>query len=317
MRKDAAERKNKKKEKHEKDSSQTGYVAECTHITAMSCELTESSCRDEDEWFLDSGASRHLCHRKEWFNNLKQLSIPGVVRVGNSQIIYALAKGDIMLKTVINGKWKERTLYDVWYVPKLTKNLLSVSGITKQGSVYINKRDRCEIMRDGEVYSTGSCTNGIYKMNIKVVKPVKICEANISETTHLQVWHERLAHQNKRHVRKFLSMQGIDCEDNDEFCEGCIYGKLHRSSYGSRPTKSTRIGELISTDVCGPMEAESLGGCRYYIEFKDDYSKFRKVYFVRNKSEATVKTRDFIKFAQSQGHVIHNSQSCQIRVKNM
>ena len=46
------------------------------------------------------------------------------------------------------------------------------------------------------------------------------------------------------------------------------------------------IGELIHSDVVGPMQTASPKGARYYILFKDDYSRNKVVYFLKNKSEA-------------------------------
>lgn len=43
--------------------------------------------------------------------------------------------------------------------------------------------------------------------------------------------------------------------------------------------------ELVHTDLCGPMRAESLAGSRYFLLFVDDYSRMNWVYFLRYKSE--------------------------------
>jgi hypothetical protein len=40
----------------------------------------------------------------------------------------------------------------------------------------------------------------------------------------LQVWHERLGHQNKHHVMKVLKQHGINVKANKEFCDVC-FGK--------------------------------------------------------------------------------------------
>ena len=60
----------------------------------------------------------------------------------------------------------------------------------------------------------------------------------------------------------------------------------------SQPFKS--VGELRSTmqlvhsDVCGPMQTESIGVFR-----DDDYSRCFAVYFMRNKSEVLEKFKEF------------------------
>ena len=46
-------------------------------------------------------------------------------------------------------------------------------------------------------------------------------------------------------------------------------------------------------DVCGPMLTKSFGGSRYFIKFTDDYSRCCKVYFLKEKSEALEKFKEF------------------------
>ena len=46
------------------------------------------------------------------------------------------------------------------------------------------------------------------------------------------------------------------------------------------------MGELIHSDVYGPMLEVSIGGARYFCTFKDDFSHYGRVYFLRDKNEA-------------------------------
>lgn len=54
-------------------------------------------------------------------------------------------------------------------------------------------------------------------------------------------------------------------------------------------------GELIHSDLCGPMENTSVGGAKYFVFLKDRYSHYRKVYFIKHKSEVKEKLVDFIR----------------------
>lgn len=82
------------------------------------------------------------------------------------------------------------------------------------------------------------------------------------------------------------------------------FRKSHRGPFRSRPTCPQVVGELISTDVCGPMEVTSLGGNRYFVLFKDYYSKYRRVFFIKNKSEVAHCMRIFLGEAKQDGKVI-------------
>jgi len=46
-------------------------------------------------------------------------------------------------------------------------------------------------------------------------------------------------------------------------------------------------------DLSGPMQTQSLGGSRYFITFTDDYSRYCRTYFLKRKSEAFEKFKEF------------------------
>ena len=68
-------------------------------------------------------------------------------------------------------------------------------------------------------------------------------------------------------------------------CSGCELGKFTRSPWKIGRNRANRIGELIHSDVWGPIATPSLGGARYYVTFKDDFSGYLTVYFMKKKSE--------------------------------
>ena len=57
--------------------------------------------------------------------------------------------------------------------------------------------------------------------------------------------------------------------------------------------QSTKKLELIHSDVCGPMQVDSVWGSRYFVTFVDDYSRCVAVYFVKHKSELFEKFKAF------------------------
>ena len=92
-----------------------------------------------------------------------------------------------------------------------------------------------------------------------------------------------------------LKQHGINVEANKKICDGCALGKAHRQSLGTRTNRPSTIGEQINADVCGPMTETSAGGARYYVCFKDDYSKFRRMFFIATKGEVADCLRKFLK----------------------
>jgi hypothetical protein len=85
--------------------------------------------------------------------------------------------------------------------------------------------------------------------------------------------HERFGHQCKLYVEEYLKKHNISYIKDNHFCEGCVLGKQHRLSFGTRTIVAEKPGDLIHADTCGPMEEESFSGYRYYVCFKDDFFK--------------------------------------------
>ena len=77
-----------------------------------------------------------------------------------------------------------------------------------------------------------------------------------------------------------------DVTKDIKFCEPCMDGKHHRSSFpksGSR--RATKLLEIVHSDVCGRLEAKSLSGAEYFVTFIEDKSRYVWIYILKNKSE--------------------------------
>lgn len=159
------------------------------------------------------------------------------------------------------------------YVPEIHLNLFSSGKAMDRGHQLRSDNKQCELLRNGAIVAVGIRRQKLFQMLFKVVEPTLDDEAIASIAVNkisLRVWHERLGHQNIAHVKKILQSRDIDFINEDFQCEACVYGKHHRGSFKSREEKSTKCGEIIHADVCGPMEECSIGGSRYFLLLKDD-----------------------------------------------
>lgn len=82
-------------------------------------------------------------------------------------------------------------------------------------------------------------------------------------------------------------------EVQKEFCDSCMLGKQHRLSFNKSRSRKTRVGELVHADLCGPMSVDSVGGSKYFLLLKDDYSGYHAVYFLRHKSDVIERFKNF------------------------
>ncbi|KAG8172649.1 hypothetical protein JTE90_009811, partial [Oedothorax gibbosus] len=258
---------------------------------------------EEDVWLADSGASAHMTRHKEYFSSFESFTPPKEVQVGNNSTILAYGQGVIDVKMKIGGQWIKNYLTNVWYVPEVGRNLFSISETISKGYKFEADMKGCWFTRHEKVQLVGKpTTKGLYALEMCVIVPEVAAEIYVASSEEsAQVWHERLCHQNKWHVQKTLKKFGVSLNITDELCAGCLYGKHSRSSFGTRQNRPTVAGGLIHADVCGPMQESSIGGARYFLCFKDDYSKFRRVFFLEHKNEVSNCLQVFLKESSNAG----------------
>ncbi|GBN61903.1 Retrovirus-related Pol polyprotein from transposon TNT 1-94 [Araneus ventricosus] len=134
-------------------------------------------------------------------------------------------------------------------------------------------------------------------------KPATVLISSTSNT--LQAMHERMTHENTKQCIKFVKSHGISLSnENPEFSLGCVYGKAHRKSFHSRAVRSTKSGDQINADVVGPMEEDSVGGSRFILVLKVGYTKFRRVFFLKAKSEVPNCIETFLNEAKTACHTV-------------
>ena len=244
-------------------------------------------------WFLDTGATHHLTHSREWLHDYKTLSKPLQVRFGDNGMKMAIGKGTIDLP--INNK-SMITMTNVYFVPGLAKNLLSVSEATSNGMVLEFHNNHAIIhhkLSSGEEIKT-ICPRMGRLYPLKLMGNTSI-EANMVSTHHeidpTLLWHHRLGHLHPKSMKAsqiHTIMEGIPRKPFTylPICEGCMYGKQCRQKFPFHTHQSNQPLEIIHSDICGPLQTYSITGNKYFITFIDDYTRFTIVYFLKNKSEA-------------------------------
>ena len=209
------------------------------------------------------------------------------VTCANSQEIESTHIGTVNL----NFDGKNTLLSDVLYIPKLSRNLLSVTALTKEGN-------DVHFLHNGTVSVTDN-SNSSYEIGHAVGDLFHLTATQGAYlTTEKQdpyvLWHHRFGHPG-RHILESISEHVIgisgDLKKSDsKLCEGCTYAKSHRQPFPkSSKNRAVNILERIHSDICGPMPTPSLKGSRYILTFIDDLSRFAHVYFLQQKSD-TFKT---------------------------
>ena len=84
----------------------------------------------EDNWLIDSGASKHMTIQRDILSSLTEKDFPQKVSLGDDYQYPIKGIGESTYKLDSGTSMRMK---DVFYVPGLTKNLISISTLDKKG----------------------------------------------------------------------------------------------------------------------------------------------------------------------------------------
>ncbi|UYV69226.1 hypothetical protein LAZ67_6002891 [Cordylochernes scorpioides] len=241
-----------------------------THEIAGSEMLTALSCTIPDNfWVIDSGATHHVCNKREWFTNFQGItSDPILTASGTTR---AEGCGDIKFKAYVGKHHVDLKLCNVLYVPNVRRNLLSVSSMENKGKIVNFANRRAQVFdSENRIVAIAHDENGLYVMK--------------------ELWHKRFCHVNNDAIERMAKgelVKGLEISSMDRsLCDDCCVAKSTKEPHKPiRNIRSKRPLELVHTDICGPMPVRSIGGSAYFLTFIDDYSRKITLFCLKHKNE--------------------------------
>ena len=230
--------------------------------------------RREDVWFLDSGCSNHMCANKLWFSNF-DAEFRHSVKLENNSKMVVLGKGNIRLQ--IAGVIKVIT--DVFYIPELKNNLLSIGQLQERGAAILIQNGACKVYHPekGLIIQTIMSSNRMFMLLARVVLNAPTClQTTLEENTHL--WHCRYGHLSFKGLRTLQQknmVKGLPQPNvSSNVCTNCMVGKQHKDAIPKKSLwRAAQRLQLVHSDICGPITPVSNNNKRYFISFIDDYSR--------------------------------------------
>ncbi|GKA29249.1 zinc finger, CCHC-type containing protein [Tanacetum coccineum] len=215
---------------------------------------------DDVVWWVDSGATVHVCKDRCWFKTYESLNDGSILHIGNESTALVHERGCVDLRF---SSGKIVYLLNVLHVPNIRKNLVSSIILNNYGYKQVIKYNKLVLPKHGVFIGFGYLSNHMFKLNI--------VNDNIGSTFMLTsklndsiLWHARLGHIHFKRMQDMSKDGLISAFDMD-----------------------------FENDLCDVHDTPSLGNKKYFVTFIDDASKFCYVYLLHTKDEALDKFKVF------------------------
>jgi hypothetical protein len=285
------------------------------------------------EWWIDSGASTHLCCNKEMFRSLSEST--NTVTVGDGRAVPIHGTGTVAIDMLTPGHVagqgrKLHAFTPVSFAPGLSVNLLSVSALGKAGINVHFHSERALIRQGGRCIGYALLqANNLYR----IVTPATadghaalIATGTESSGAAIDVWHQRMTHRHHKAISQMfadkLTADGhkvrntVTSSDRSllTHCEPCVMGKQHCDPVPLKadPVSRATVPLLrVCVDLNGPHSA-ALDGSKYMMLIVDDYSRFTVAVGLASKDQAFAAFQHYVAMAEA----LHNRKVCWLRSDN-
>jgi len=249
---------------------------------------------------IDSGATQHMFYQLDDLSDVTQNKT--TITCANSQTLRSTHMGSINLTDELN-------LENVLCVPDLQHNLISVRALNKSGTDVIFKSDGTVNISDDDNNNSkqiGHAIGDLFHLSTRQEEEAYLAEHSSRRTfDEYTLWHHRLGHPGRKVMRSMtqyaLGLGNVQLADPiNDICAGCARAKSHRQPFGSASNRSSDILGRVHTDLCGPMQTQSISGARYLLTFIDDATRYVTVYSIANKSDTFNQFVDHLTLVENQ-----------------
>ena len=253
----------------------------------------ETNSDQDNIWYLDNGASNHMTGNREYFSELDE-KLSGKVMFGDDSRIDIKGKGSILF---LSKDGKRKILANVYFIPDLRSNIISLGQATESGCDVRMKEDYLTLYdREGNLLvKANRSRNRLYKVTMEVdsIKCLQLKRVDDSTT-----WHARLGHVGSETMKSMINktiVTGIPrVVVGRETCASCLLGKQTRQSFPKTTSyRASGVLELVHGYLCGPISPSTASNNRYIFVMIDDHSRYMWTILLKEKSEAFDKFKKF------------------------
>nr|GEZ75340.1 zinc finger, CCHC-type [Tanacetum cinerariifolium] len=176
---------------------------------------------DAIAWWIDSSAITRVCKDCCWFKTYEPVEDESVLYMGDDHFAPVHGKGSVALEF---SSRKTITLFNVLYVPKLCKNLVSVPMLNKGRYGQVYESDKCILSKSGVFVGFGYYNNGMFMLNLnKVPDDSDSIYMSLFTVVNSSLWHARLGYVHYKRMHEMSKDDLIPAiDENQEKCTTCM-----------------------------------------------------------------------------------------------
>jgi hypothetical protein len=234
-------------------------------------------------WVLDTGASNHMTGTRSM---LTQLDEQGTVRFGDGSRVNIRGMGSVVMQDLNHG---HKVLTDVYYIPELKSNIVSLGQLEEKGFKYVGEDGRlCVFDQERALLISAPRTeNRLYLAKFGLSPPVCLLTQSESQSW---LWHARYGHLNFRALSDLNSKEMVDglpaVTKVEKVCDGYVLGKQHRTPFPQASSYRAEKCILVHADLCGHITPKTIGAASYFLLVVDDFSRYMWVEVLKTKDQA-------------------------------
>jgi hypothetical protein len=165
--------------------------------------------------------------------------------------------------------------------------------MVEQGLHVTFNRNGCfveDMKNQGKLIGRGERNGRMFTLDVNMPKVNSMLFTRGKGARDIGIWHKQIGHVNLQRL-KLMEKQNLvgglpkfgTEEVMSEVCEACQLGKQARHTFPVQTIHvSSKPFEMIHSNVW-TTKIESIGGCKYYVNFIGDHTRKVWVYFMKHK----------------------------------
>ena len=109
----------------------------------------DGATEEAKTWLIDSGATQHMTRSKSCLTNYQAMK-PVTVHLADDGTVEAIGRGDVHMEMQTPHGLRKGVLKNVWFVPRLSRDLFSVARFAKDVGPITFESDKCVVNLDGQ-----------------------------------------------------------------------------------------------------------------------------------------------------------------------